>query len=219
MKRNEILHGRLDGYDLYLARTGYTGEPMGFEVFVHPAAAAALWHALLEAGETFGLEPIGLAARDSLRIEAGLPLYGHELAGPLGLNPADAGFAPYVKLYKPFFIGKAATMAHERKRQARLVRFRFDEPHARMPRQGDVVVSQKGRVAGAVTSCSIDSDGWLTGLAYVQNQYAALGTRLGIFQMDNRSWTSKPLDELKAGDRIQLHDDITVIRRFLDKRA
>ncbi|HSR29182.1 MAG TPA: glycine cleavage system aminomethyltransferase GcvT [Anaerolineae bacterium] len=219
MKRNEILRGRLAGYDLYLARTGYTGEPIGFEVFVHPAAAAALWHALLESGEPFGLEPIGLAARDSLRIEAGLPLYGHELAGPLGLNPADAGFAPYVKLHKPFFIGKATTMAHERERQSRLVRFRFDEAHARMPRQGDVVVSQKGRVAGAVTSCSIDSDGWLTGLAYVQNQYAAVGTRLGIFQVDNRSWTSKPLEELQAGDRIQLHDDITVVRRFLDKRA
>ncbi len=59
-------------------------------------------------GKPFGLRPIGLAARDSLRIEAGLPLYGHELAGPLDLNPSDAGFAAYVKLYKPFFIGKAA---------------------------------------------------------------------------------------------------------------
>jgi glycine hydroxymethyltransferase len=217
MKRNEIIHGRLSGYDLYLAHTGYTGEPLAFEIFVHPAAAAAFWHALLEAGEPFGLSPVGLAARDSLRIEAGLPLYGHELAGPLDLNPADAGFAPYVKLYKPFFVGKAAYMDHERARKARLVRFRFDEQHARMPRQGDVVVNRKGRVAGAVTSCSIDSDGWLTGLAYLQKQYARRGIRLGVFQMDSRSWTSKPLTDLKAGDRIQLHDDITVIRRFLNK--
>jgi glycine hydroxymethyltransferase len=218
MKRSEIIHGRLAGYDLYLARTGYTGEPMAFEIFVHPAAAPALWHALLEAGEPFGLQPVGLAARDSLRIEAGLPLYGHELAGPLGLNPADAGFDPYVKLYKPFFIGKAAYMAHERKRQARLIRFRFDEEHARMPRQGDVVVSRKGRVVGAVTSCSIDSEGWLTGLAYVQDRYAGRGTRLGVFQADSQSWASQPLTSLKTGDRVQLHDDITVIRRFLNKR-
>jgi glycine hydroxymethyltransferase len=217
-KRNEILHGRLAGYDLYLARTGYTGEPLAFEIFVHPAAAPALWHALLEAGEPFGLQPIGLAARDSLRIEAGLPLYGHELAGPLDLNPADAGFAAYVKLYKPFFVGKAAYMAHEREREARLVRFRFDEEHARMPRQGDVVVSRKGRVAGAVTSCSIDSKGWLTGLAYVQRRYTRRGTRLGIFQADTRSWSSQPLTSLKTGDRVLLHDDITVIRRFLNKR-
>jgi glycine hydroxymethyltransferase len=218
MKRNEILRGRLAGYDLYLARTGYSGEPMAFEIFVHPAAATAFWHALLEAGEPFGLHPVGLAARDSLRTEAGLPLYGHELAGPLDLDPADAGFAPYVKLYKPFFVGKAAYLEHERARKAQLVRFRFDEEHARMPRQGDVVVSRKGRVVGAVTSCSIDSDGRLTGLAYLQRQYAKRGVRLGIFQMDNRSWTSKPLTDLKAGDRIQLHDDITVIRRFLNKR-
>jgi len=76
---------RLAGYDLYLARTGYTGEPMAFEnLWSIRAAAPAFWHALLEAGQAFGLQPVGLAARDSLRIEAGLPLYGHELAGPAG---------------------------------------------------------------------------------------------------------------------------------------
>ena len=218
MKRNEIIRGRLAGYDLYLARTGYTGEPMAFEIFVHPAAAAALWHALLEEGEDLGLYPVGLAARDSLRIEAGLPLYGHELAGPLDLNPADASFDPYVKLYKPFFIGKAAYMAHERTRKAQLVRFRFEEEHARMPRQGDVVVSRKGRVVGAVTSCSIDSEGWLTGQAYVQKQHARSGTRLAVFQVDRSSWSSKPLADLKAGDRIQLHDNMVIIRRFMDKK-
>jgi glycine hydroxymethyltransferase len=217
MKRTEIVHGRLAGYDLYLARTGYTGEPVAFELFVHPAAAPALWHALLDAGEAWGLRPAGLAARDSLRIEAGLPLYGHELAGPLELNPADAGFAPYVKLYKPFFVGKAAYLDHEREREAQLIRFRFDEEHARMPRQGDVVASRRGRVVGTVTSCSIDSEGWLTGLAYVQSNFAKRGTRLAVFQASSRSWTSKPLGDLKTGDRIQLHDDITVIKRFLNK--
>jgi len=218
MKPNQILHCRLAGYDLYLARTGYTGEPMAFEIFVHPAAAPALWHALLEAGQAFGLQPAGLAARDSLRIEAGLPLYGHELAGPLDLNPADAGFPSYVKLYKPFFVGKAAFMAHERRRQARLIRFRFDEEHARVPKQGDVVVNRKGRVVGAVTSCSIDTGGWLTGLAYVQDQVAKTGTRLGVFQLDSKAWAIKPPSDLKTGDQVQLHDAITVIKRFLNKR-
>lgn len=218
MKRNEIIHGRLAGYDLYLARTGYTGEPMAFELWVHPAAAFALWHAFLEAGRPFGLNPIGLAARDSLRIEAGLPLYGHELAGPLDLNPADAGFAPYVKLHKPFFIGKAAYIARGRKRRGRLVRFCFDEEHGRMPRQGDIVVSRKGRVVGEVTSCSIDTEGRLGGLAYVQTAYANVGTRLGVFQLESRSWASKPLADMKTGDTIQLHDDVTVIKRFLNKK-
>jgi glycine hydroxymethyltransferase len=218
MKRNEIIHGRLAGYDLYLARTGYTGEPVAFEIFVHPAAAPALWHALLEAGEPFGLRPVGMAARDSLRTEAGLPLYGRELAGPLNLNPADAGFDPYVKLYKPFFVGKAAYLSHELERQSRLVRFRLGEEGASLPKQGDVIVSRQGRVVGAVTSCTIDSDALLTGLGYVQNQHARPGTRLAVFQADSRAWSSTPLAGLKTGDRVQLHDNITVIRRFLDKR-
>jgi glycine hydroxymethyltransferase len=219
MKRNAIIRCQLEGYDLYLSRTGYTGEPMGFEIFVHPAAAPALWHALLEAGSAFGLQPAGLGARDSLRTEAGLPLYGHELAGPLDLNPADAGFDPYVKLYKPFFIGKASYMQHERERQARLVRFRFVEEHAPVPRQGDVIVSRKGRVVGAVTSCSLDSEGWLTGLGYVRKPQTKVGTRLGVFQVESRSWSSKPLTSLEAGDRVQLHDVIVVIKRFLNKKA
>jgi glycine hydroxymethyltransferase len=213
------VHGNLAGYDLYVAQTGYTGEPAAFEIFIHPMAAAALWHALLEAGQPFGLRQIGLAARDSLRVEAGLPLYGHELAGPLGLNPADAGFPSYVKLYKSFFIGKAAYLAYERKRSARLVRFRFEEEHARMPRQGDVVVNRKGRVVGEVTSCSIDTEGRLTGLAYVQSQVARVDTRLGVFQVESRGWATKPLADLKTGDQVQLHDDIIVIKRFLNKQS
>ena len=220
MKRTEIIHGHLSGYDLYLARTGYTGEPMAFEIFVHPAALTAFWHALLEAGEEYGLKPVGLGARDSLRIEAGLPLYGHELAGPLQLNPADAGFTPYVKLYKPFFIGKDAYLAHEAQRQAKVIRFQLVEEHARLPNQGDVVVNRKGRVVGEVTSCSIDSEGKLTGLAYVQIRYNQRGTRLGVFQEGNRSvWANKPLASLKTGDRVQLHDDILVLQRFLNKTA
>lgn len=88
-----------------------------------------------------------------------------------------------------------------------------------MPRQGDVVVSRKGRVVGTVTSCSIDSEGGLTGLAFVQKAYAAVGERLGIFQLDNRAWASKPLSGLRTGDQLQLHDDITVIKRFLNKQG
>ncbi len=72
----------LGGFDLIVSRTGYTGERVAYEVFVHPDQIVALWKKLLEIGEPMGLKPCGLAARDSLRIEAGLPLYGHEMAGP-----------------------------------------------------------------------------------------------------------------------------------------
>ena len=218
MKRNEILRAEIADFDLFVSRTGYTGEPTAFELFVHPDQAPALWKALLEVGAAYGLQPVGLGARDSLRTEAGLPLYGHELSGPLALNPADAGFAPYVKLYKPFFIGKAAYAAHEQQRQARLIRFLFEADHGRVPRLGDIVVNRRGRVVGSVTSCSINTQGSRTGLAYVQQEYAQRGTRLALFQTDSRSWSSKPLADLKTGDRVQLHDDITVIRRFLNKK-
>jgi glycine hydroxymethyltransferase len=218
LKRNQALHGHIAGYDLVLSRTGYTGEPTGFEIFVHPAAAAALWHTLLEAGRPFGLQPAGQAARDSLRIEAGLPLYGHELAGPLDLNPADAVFAPYVKLYKPFFVGKRAYLEHELVRRARVIRFRFDEAYTRMPQPGDVVVSREGRVIGAITSCSTDTDGFVTGLAHVEDAYVKVGTRLGIYQVAGRSWVTKPLAELKTGDQVTLPEGITVLKRFLNKK-
>ncbi len=218
MKRTQIIHARVGGFDLWLGRTGYTGEPMAFEVFVHPDALMAFWYALLEAGKPFGLRPCGLAARDSLRIEAGLPLYGHELAGPLGLNPADAGFGPYVKLYKPFFIGKAAYMAHEAARIARLVRFQLEEEHASLLSQGDVIVNRKGRVVGWVTSCSINTEGRLVGLAFVQEPHHERGTRLGVYR-EGKTWETDPLETLKFGDRIQLPDDITVLPRFLNKQS
>jgi glycine hydroxymethyltransferase len=219
MERNQIAQVEVSGFDLYVSRTGYTGEPIAFEIFVHPDQLVDLWEALLRAGEPLGLRPIGLAARDSLRIEAGLPLYGHELAGPLGLNPADAGFAPYVKLYKPFFIGKRAYVAHERERNSRLVRFRVDDERAPLPGLGDLMVNRKGRVVGAVTSCSIDTDGRLTGLGYVQEPNHERDTRLGVFRLGDRHWESHPLEELKPGDRLQFPLDITVIARFLNKKA
>ena len=78
-----------------VSRTGYTGEK-GYEIFVHPDQAEALWTALIDEGEEFGLVPCGLGARDSLRLEAGLPLHGHELAGNLGILPSEAGFGNFV---------------------------------------------------------------------------------------------------------------------------
>jgi glycine hydroxymethyltransferase len=219
MQRTQIVHAVVAGYDLWLARTGYTGEPMAFEIFVRPGDMMGFWRALLAAGKPFGLKPCGLAARDSLRIEAGLPLYGHELAGPLGLNPSDAGFAPYVKLYKPFFIGKGAYIAREAARNARLVRFQLDEERAPLLNQGDVIVNRKGRVIGRVTSCSINTEGRLVGLGFVQEPNHERDTRLGVYRSGKKTWETDPVESLKFGDQIQLPEDITVITRFLNKQS
>lgn len=96
---------RFDGAPLLIARTGYTGED-GFELMIPVSRAAALWRALLAAGEPHGLVPAGLAARDTLRLEAGMPLYGHELSRDV--VPAQAGFGRVIPADKTGFIGEAA---------------------------------------------------------------------------------------------------------------
>jgi glycine hydroxymethyltransferase len=204
---------------LIVGRTGYTGEAMGFEIFVHPEAAPVLWDLLLEAGEQFGLQPIGLGARDSLRIEAGLPLYGHELAGPLDLRPDEAGFAPYVKLHKPFFVGRKAYVEHVRRRKMVVVRFRIEKKGVRLPRLMDVVVDNRGRVIGQVTSCAMGVAGHLVGQASVDARHAAVGTSINIFPHPTREDWEKPYDELELGDRLVLHSEATVVERFLKRRS
>ncbi|KQZ04977.1 glycine cleavage system protein T [Microbacterium sp. Root53] len=94
------------GEPLLIARTGYTGED-GFELLVPVARAAELWRALLAAGEPHGLVPAGLAARDTLRLEAGMPLYGHELSRDI--VPAQAGLGRVIPAGKTGFVGEAAT--------------------------------------------------------------------------------------------------------------
>ncbi|MCR2824437.1 glycine cleavage system aminomethyltransferase GcvT [Microbacterium sp. zg.Y909] len=95
--------GRFRQWPLLVARTGYTGED-GFELLVPAEAAGDLWDALLSAGEPHGLVPAGLAARDTLRLEAGMPLYGHELS--LDIVPAQAGLGRVVAADKEDFVGR-----------------------------------------------------------------------------------------------------------------
>lgn len=99
--------GTFGAEPVLVARTGYTGED-GFELLVPTAAAAALWDAALSAGEPFGLVPAGLAARDTLRLEAGMPLYGHELSRDM--KPAQAGLGRVVVDAKEDFVGKGRTV-------------------------------------------------------------------------------------------------------------
>ncbi len=166
----------LGGFDLIVSRTGYTGERVAYELFVHPDQAAALFQKLID----LGAKPAGLAARDSLRTEAGLPLYGHELGGERNLNPADAGFGNYVKLWKPFFVGKLPFIEHEKSREAEVARFRLEAKGARPPHPGDLLVDASGAEVGMVTSCSIDAEGFMLGQAYVKDAANSEGTKVGV---------------------------------------
>lgn len=214
MKWAEVIEVTLAGYDLVISRTGYTGERVAFEIFVHPEQAAALFRLLVNQGAT----PCGLAARDSLRTEAGLPLYGHELAGDLKMNPADAGFVSFVKTWKPFFVGKRAFMEHEAQRDHVCTRFRMDHKGVRPPHAGDPILDRRGRVIGTVTSCSIDMDGYQTGQALLKTEYIAEGTPLLVFSNAARSKAGKSPAALTMGDRATVPDTATVLSRFPRQR-
>ena len=99
------MRGEVAGIDCLVARTGYTGED-GFELFVDARRAPRLWDALMAAGEPLGLKPCGLGSRDTLRLEAGMPLYGNEL--DRDTNPYEANLGRVVKLDKGEFVGRAA---------------------------------------------------------------------------------------------------------------
>ena len=213
LKRTELCDAAVGGFDLIVSRTGYTGEKMAFELFVHPDQAPAMCRKLLEVGKPLGLLPCGLGARDSLRTEAGLPLYGHEMAGDLGLGVAEAGFGSYVKIYKPWFIGRDAYLAREAKRDGVVVRFRFDQQRVRMAHPGDPVMDERGKVVGTVTSCAADSEGYLLGQAYVQQKFAKMGSQIYIFQGAPEKASKAPA-ALSMGDRVALPSAATVLRRF-----
>ena len=133
---------------LRICRTGYTGED-GFEIYVHPDAAEPLAERILQAGTAHGLKLCGLGARDSLRLEAGLPLYGHEISDRI--NPLEAGLGWTVKFKKPEFVGKEALA---RQKQAglpqRVVHFRLTG--RRIAREGTRVINDAGESVGRVLS-------------------------------------------------------------------
>ena len=136
-----VLHGTVDGRPCLVSRTGYTGED-GFELYCAPADAPALWDALTAAGAL----PCGLGARDTLRLEAAMPLYGHELSP--SINPYEAGLGIFVKLEKPDFIGKAAL---ERARPVSRRRVGLQMTGRGIAREG-CPVYDGGRQVGVVTS-------------------------------------------------------------------
>ncbi|WP_405619414.1 glycine cleavage system aminomethyltransferase GcvT [Streptomyces sp. NBC_00076] len=170
------LPGTVAGVPALIARTGYTGED-GFELFVKPKHAVELWQALTKAGEGVGLVPCGLSCRDTLRLEAGMPLYGHELS--TSLTPFDAGLGRVVKFEKEGdFVGREALQeaaARSEQNPPRVLVGLVAEGR-RVPRAGYDVVAD-GRVVGEVTSGAPSPTlGKPIAMAYVDAAHAAPGT-------------------------------------------
>jgi glycine cleavage system aminomethyltransferase T len=182
IKPFNFINVKMSRFDLLVSRTGYTGAKIGFEIFVHPNQAALLWDIILERGRKFGVVPCGLGARDSLRIEAGLPLYGHELAGDFGISPFQAGYDWAVKLDKKCFIGKEE-ITKKLPFDTEVVRFKFDGSKGIRPiRQLDGLVNKDGRCIGNVLSCAkVDSEQVLLGL--VKSGYAVVGDKVGVYYL------------------------------------
>jgi glycine cleavage system T protein len=206
----------IDGIDVIASRTGYTGEEFGFELFVHPDQAVHLWNTILDAGRPFGVVPTGLGARDSTRCEAGLPLYGHELAGDYDIDPTEAGYGYFVKFHKPFFIGREPLLKrwlNPRKKQ--IVRFRVTTKMPRTIKPGDPVVERSGRFIGNVTSCTLVNKKQI-GQALIDSSFARVNSKIAIFPLPpgGKIPPTVALDAVKKGDRLVVSERAKVISRF-----
>jgi aminomethyltransferase len=161
------------GRDVLLARTGYTGED-GFEVYCRPGDAPAVWRSLLALGPT----PAGLACRDTLRLEAGMPLYGHELS--VRRTPLQAGLARTVDFAKRDFVG-AAALRRQRAEGSFEVLAGLVTGTRRAPRAGYPVLDASGAVAGTVTSGALSPTlGHPVAMAYLPAALAVPGTPLRV---------------------------------------
>jgi len=183
LKSFAFVEEQLAGIDCLICRTGYTGSSVGFELFIDPEEAPRLWNLILDAGEPLGVLPCGLGARDSLRIEAGLPLYGHELDGKFNISPFEAGYGWAVKLDKDFFIGKAAMQHIAATYGMEVARIEWPGTKGIRPvRQDDAVLNERGECVGWVLSNAKVEEKQFS-LAYVARDMAQEGTSLGLYYL------------------------------------
>jgi glycine cleavage system T protein len=220
LKRFGLVEVKLRGDSVLAARTGYTGEDVGFELYIHPDRLVQHWEAILAAGKARGVMATALGARDSTRTEAGFPLYGHELAGEFDIGPHGAGYPSFVKFHKPFFVGREALLAREAARTNKIFRARVTDPSARPVRVGDTVVDPKGRYLGRVTSAAYAGAEQivLLWLSLADKNAVAKGAKLGIFPLprDHKKLPPEPAkDELKSGDAVLLPVPAEIVTRFL----
>jgi len=204
----EFIETKVAGIDMMVSRSGYTGEDVGFEFYMHPKDAPKFWRLILEKGKRYGVKPTALGARDSTRAEAGFPLWGNELAGEHNIFPSETGYGFFVRLHKPFFIGRHRAVKKARDWEKQIVRFQLDSKGGRMVKAGNPVFNTKGRTIGNVTT-NLVIGGYQTGLAFVDKDYSEEGTKLGLFPPPRPGKKiDVPVSAVRAGNA-------TVLSRFL----
>jgi aminomethyltransferase len=175
VKYYAFVEGSVADVGCVISRTGYTGED-GFELFCANADAVKLWRTLLEEGQSDGIRPAGLGARDTLRLEAGMRLYGNDMDA--ATNPLEAGLEWTLNLDKDFIGRDAIVRAGEQGLSRQLVGFKMLDRS--IPRHGYAVVNDGERV-GTVASGNVSFTlGYNIGMAYVPPALTTPGTRLGV---------------------------------------
>jgi aminomethyltransferase len=179
LKYYAISEAEIAGVKCLLARTGYTGED-GFEIYIPVESAAIVFDAIFFAGQEKGLLPTGLACRDTLRLEAGMPLYGHEMNQ--SVNPYQAGFGKVVRLDKPAdFVGKSSlTKLSQTEPDRVLVGLKGEGKRAA---RAEYQIFQEGsdKSIGEITSGALSPTlGYPVAMAYVSKEFAAIGTKLEV---------------------------------------
>lgn len=172
----------IDGHPVLVSRTGYTGED-GFEIYGSPDAIVALWNSILQAGKEDGVVPAGLGARDTLRFESGLPLYGQELSATI--SPLEAGLGFVVKLNKEAdFIGKEAlTKQKEEGLSRKLVGLEMIDKG--IPRTGYKVFIDEEEIGEVTTGTQSPTLNKNIGFALLKTAHASIGTEV-IVQVRKR---------------------------------
>ncbi|MFD1163254.1 MULTISPECIES: glycine cleavage system aminomethyltransferase GcvT [Hwangdonia] len=159
-----------------ISATGYTGSG-GFEIYCKNAEVKQIWDKVFEAGADYGIKPIGLAARDTLRLEMGYCLYGNDIDDTT--SPLEAGLGWILKFTKDFTNSEALKAEKERGTERKLVAFKLDDRG--IPRQGYDIVDGNGQKIGTVTSGTMSpSLGIGIGLGYVPNVFAAVDSKINI---------------------------------------
>lgn len=159
-----------------ISATGYTGSG-GFEIYCKNSEVQQIWDKVFEAGSDFGIKPIGLAARDTLRLEMGYCLYGNDIDDET--SPIEAGLGWITKFTKDFVNSEALKKEKERGPEKKLVAFELDERG--IPRQGYDIVDGQGKTIGTVTSGTMSpSLGKGIGLGYVPIVFSGIGSKINI---------------------------------------
>ncbi|MBI4534314.1 MAG: glycine cleavage system aminomethyltransferase GcvT [Candidatus Melainabacteria bacterium] len=168
--------GTVGGVAVSFGRTGYTGED-GFEIFVKAKDADKLWNVLIENGQDLGIEPCGLGARDTLRLEAGMPLYGHELNDHT--SPLEAGLGWSVRLDKEDFIGREALLRQKGEGLSRVcVCLKVDSKA--LPRQGYAIYAYGKKIGEVASGSQGIFVGYPIAMGFVPPAYSEIGQELSV---------------------------------------